>query len=72
MDKFFKRKPISKQTVFAQETSSQNEIVQSKTIRLKVDLENLLIYLGLQTKILEYHPNYCDKVKMAYPQKGPY
>ena len=73
MDKFLKRKSTSMQMLLAQETivaiTEQNSSMQN---HLQVDLENLLIYLGLWSKILDYHPNYQDKVKRAYLQKGPY
>uniref|UniRef100_A0A7N2KNL3 Uncharacterized protein n=1 Tax=Quercus lobata TaxID=97700 RepID=A0A7N2KNL3_QUELO len=30
------------------------------------------VFYCTQAKILECHPNYCDEVKRAYLQKGPY
>ena len=48
MDKFLKRKSTSMQMLLAQETivaiTEQNSSMQN---HLQVDLENLLIYLGL-------------------------
>ena len=65
MDKFLKRKVSIEEPLKCDSSSN------SKKPHLEINLDDLPSDPGLRRKILDYHPNDRDKIRMAYLQKGP-
>ena len=64
-DKFLKRKVSIEEPLKCDSSSN------SKKSYLEINLDDLPSNPGLRRKILDYHPNDRDKIRMAYLQKGP-
>ena len=66
MKKYFKRK-----LEFESSSSSKGISKDLKECPLEINLDDLLIDLGLRIRILDYHPNIRDQVRRGYLQNGP-
>ena len=66
MEKYFKRK-----SEFESSSSLKGISKDLKECPLEINLDDLPADLGLQIRILDYHPNIRDQVQIGYLQKGP-